>query len=366
MAETLTVSLFGLGLIGGSLAQTIRRKMPGAVIKGLDVSKATVNRALLEKTIDEGMTTVTPSFLACDFLFLCAPLAENSAFLSENGARVSAGTIMSDTGSVKSAIMATAHETRLAATFIGGHPMAGSEKSGYEAANDRLFENAYYIITPSDDTPPEALSRLERFLGALDALPLVVSCAEHDQATAIVSHLPHVVAYALVSFLFSHASSGFMAQIAAGGFRDITRIAQSDPRMWSRICLANKACLVASLTSFMETLSLLAHEIEQDDEDALLAFFTNARDERASLSRADRGVLPRVHELHCDIEDEAGAIATIATTLATNGISIKNIGIVHDRTFEEGVLRIEFYDAEALSLARRVLARHHYPIHEKG
>ena len=260
--------------------------------------------------------------------------------------------IITDVGSVKGDITQAVAELGLTSQFIGGHPMAGSEAIGYDHSNAHLLENAYYILTVTDDFPHEQLADFSTFIRSLGALTLIMSPSKHDFATACISHLPHVIAASLVNFVQENDfSDETMKTIAAGGFRDITRIASSSPVMWQHICATNKEEILKAASLYEKNL----HDF--------ITSISHEKDYRDNLPVKKQGILPSSYEFYLDVADEAGAIATIATTLAANGISIKNIGIVHNREFEKGVLRIEVYDQNAMDAAENVLQKH-YTIHE--
>jgi len=196
--------------------------------------------------------------------------------------------------------------------------------------------------------------------------PLVLDYELHDYATAAISHLPHVIAYSLVNLVReSDDGNETMKTIAAGGFKDITRIASSSPVMWENICISNQEQILKLIDAFTETLAQTRRDIANADEKALLDSFTKAKDYRDSLTLKTSGALKQVYELYIDLLDEAGGIATIATILASNNLSIKNIGIIHNREFEDGVLHLEMYDADSLADAVALLKRHHYTIYER-
>lgn len=360
------VGFIGLGLIGGSLARTIRRHFPGCAITAYDKDEATLRQALSEQTIDCASPAIDASFSGCDYIFLCAPVSRNDDNLRSVLPYLGEHTILTDVGSVKAPIHRAVREAGCEPFFIGAHPMAGSEQSGYAHANDHLLENAYFILTPNEQTPAENLRRYEAFAAALGTLPLVLTAEEHDYITASVSHLPHVVAAALVNLVEAHdGAQGYMRLIAAGGFKDITRIASSSPAMWQQICLTNRENITVLLDDYIAQLTDIRRLLAKKDAAALLSMFADARDYRDSFQDAARGPIKKSYVLYCDIIDEAGAIATIATILATNRISMKNIGILHNREFEEGVLRIEFYDEDSRRQAFALLQKHRYQVIER-
>ena len=249
--------------------------------------------------------------------------------------------------------------------FIGGHPMAGSEKSGFANSRPHLIENAYYILTPSGKVSRDKIDAYRAFIGSLKAIPVILDYREHDCITGTISHLPHIIAATLVNYVKDHDTKDeLMKALAAGGFKDITRIASSSPAMWQQICLKNGENISRILDGYIQTLENVKNAVDSGSESALYSLFETSRDYRNSMPGASAGPIKKQYALYCDIIDEAGGIATIATILASNNINIKNIGIIHNREFEEGALRIEFYDEASSVKAVGLLQKYHYIVYE--
>ena len=364
----LNVGFVGLGLIGGSLAKALRRTFPECSITAYDTHRPRLVAALTDGTVNNVCDSVSGAFASCDYIFLCAPVSVNKEYLSVLRDIISPDCILTDVGSVKSDMVEAAGRLGLSSCFIGGHPMAGSEKSGYENSSDRLSENIYYILTPSEDVPAERIEKLKKLISGIGSIPLVISPADHDRITAAISHLPHLIAYSLVNLACTHETDdGLLKMLAAGGFKDITRIASSSPVMWQQICEENAGPISAILKEYISELNKVLGAVKSGDSDFLLSSFENAKNYRDDLPAAgNKGALAPFNEIFVDIADESGAIATIATILATNGVNIKNIGIIHNREFQDGVLRIEFYDDASTAIACRLLTRYNYTIHVRN
>lgn len=364
--DNLKIGFIGLGLIGGSIAKSIKKFHPDYTISAYAPSKETLELALSEKIIDEEFTQYDPRFGECDYIFLCAPVSNNIEYLSHLEDIIKPACIITDVGSVKGDIHKAVERLHLEGNFIGGHPMAGSEKTGLANATDYLIENAYYIITPAENVGIESLSAFMELVSSLGSIPLVITHEEHDYITAAVSHLPHIIASSLVNLVhFGDTKDGHMKTIAAGGFKDITRIASSSPEIWEPICIENSANISKVLDDYIKLLVQARCFVEQHNQTGLYNLFNNAREYRNSLPDASSGLIEKTHVLYCDLYDETGGIATIATLLAKNDINIKNISIVHNREFEEGVLRIEFYSEAACFSAKDVLTENKYTIHTR-
>ena len=244
--------------------------------------------------------------------------------------------------------------------------MAGSEKSGYANSKAMILENAYFVLTPSKEVSQEKIDKYEQLVSTIHALPIILDYKEHDYITGTISHLPHIIAATLVNYVKdSDTKSELMKRLAAGGFKDITRIASSSPTMWQHICLKNKDNISQILASYIKYLEEVKRMIDSGDGQAIYDWFDSSRIYRNSLPGASSGPIKKAFEVYCDIIDEAGGIAAIATILASNGLSIKNIGIVHNREFEEGVLRIEFYDESSSKKAAELLQKFRYIVYER-
>ncbi len=366
MDRHLTVGFVALGLIGGSLAMAIRHFHPDAVILAYTRRAETADYAIREHIIDRAVPEVGPAFSACDYIFLCAPVEANIAYLRALAPYLKEDCVLTDVGSTKTDIHREAEALRLGHWFIGGHPMAGSEKTGIAHAKWYLTENAYYVITPSADTPAEKVSRYRDLVSSIRALPLVLDCRAHDYIAAAVSHLPHIIAATLVNLVRDKDTpDGTMKAIAAGGFKDITRIASSSPEMWEQICATNAPNILALLDAYQESLNHVRGQLLARDNQGLYDLFAQSGAYRDTFSDQPAGPLKKAYVLYCDMVDEAGGIAALAAILASGGISLRNIGIVHNREFEEAVLRVEFYDETSLKKSAELLRKYHYTIYER-
>ena len=361
-----TIGFIGLGLIGGSIARTIRKFHPDYRLLAFDKDRSALAEAVSLNVINGICDIDDEQLYNCDYLFLCAPVEFNVEYMEKIKDSLGKNCILTDVGSVKSVIHEKVTELGLEGRFIGGHPMAGSERSGFSNSSDHLLENAYYIITPGGEVALEKISDFTELISSLGAIPLVITAEEHDFITAGVSHLPHIVASALVNLVnLLDNDAQYMKMIAAGGFRDITRIASSSPVMWEQICLENQKNISTVLDEFIRMLIQIRCSIDNKEADNIFDMFASSKDYRDSIDIVDNSLIPRSYVLYIDVADEAGAIATIATILATEKGSIKNIGIIHNREFEDGVLKIEFYTDAALEQAKVLLTKRNYKICER-
>ena len=360
----ITCGFIGLGLIGGSIARAFKQNRKDIRIAACDPDPATRQQALSEGIADAVSDRPSEILGDCDFIFLCAPVAHNDRNLKQALEFCGPDCILTDVGSVKTPICRLIEELGLQNRFIGGHPMAGSERIGFANSKASLLENAYYIMTPAPSVPAEKVKAFRDLVLSTGAIPLLIDFEKHDYITAAVSHLPHIIAASLVNLVREHDSSeGLMKSIAAGGFKDITRIASSSAVMWQQICLTNTDNIVSLLQDYIRDLQAVESQLRKKNPDALFSFFESARLYRASFIDAGSGPIKKVYSIRVDIPDEAGSLAAVATLLALNGINIKNIGIAHNREVEEGVLAIEFYEEASIEKAIRLLTGRGYTTH---
>lgn len=352
----LTCGFIGLGLIGGSIAKALKKYDETIRIIAYDVSGETLALALREQIADAAADAIDERFSDCDYIFLCAPVQKNDANLAAVKKIMKPDCLLTDVGSVKTAIHEAVHAAGLDSRFIGGHPMAGSERVGFANSKASLLENAYYILTPSENVSSEKLEAYKDLVAGMSAIPLVMDYKRHDYVVAAISHLPHVIAASLVNLVRdSDEESGIMKMVAAGGFKDITRIASSSALMWQQICLTNTANISSLLGDYIRSLQNFQTELKNLDAAALYRQFDSARVYRDSFINASSGPIKRDYSILVDIADKSGSLARITTLLADQGLSIKNIGITHNRESEDGVLRLEFYEEGAMQSAVRIL-----------
>lgn len=366
MNKQFTVGFIGLGLIGGSIAKALKYYYPDAYIMAHTRSTSTTDYALSEGIIHEAYADINENFSRCDYIFLCAPVETNAACLPKLKPYLKETCILTDVGSTKCDIHQHVKEAELEKQFIGGHPMAGSEKTGIENSNRYLLENAYYILTPTSSVEKAKVDAFASLISTLKALVLVLDYRQHDYITGAISHLPHIIAASLVNLVHdSDTPQETMRQVAAGGFKDITRIASSSPEMWEQICTTNADNISRLLDSYIGSLQKIQKELETKNGPALHQLFADSREYRNTFSDSSSGPIKKAYRLYCDMADEAGGIAVLATILASAAISMKNIGIVNNREFDEAVLLVEFYDEESYKKAIDILRRHRYTVYER-
>ncbi len=353
----------GLGLIGGSLARALKSYDGSNVIAAYNRSPEPLEQAVKDGVVDIPLHEIGEGFRDCDVIFLCLPVITNAQALSKLASFIGPDTIVTDVSSVKGSIMKAAEEAGLKDHFVGGHPMAGSERTGYIASSKDLYRNAYYIITPYEAADPKAevIRKLSEDIGAI---PIVMDAAKHDRIVAGVSHIPHLAAAALVELVKNNDyEDGLMKTVAAGGFKDITRVASSSPAMWKEICESNEVNISEFLEDLIGKLSEIRDMVNEKNGDYIADLFDDAGTYRNSFNTLSAGPIKDSHKFSIDISDEPGAIASVATILAVNGINIKNIGIQHNREYIGGDMTVGFWDAESKEKAADILKGKGYILH---
>ena len=271
------VAVLGLGLVGGSLARGIRDADFAGEVVGYDLRAEGLEFALDLGVIDSYETDLDRAIDKADLVVVSAPTLVSASLLEQTLAKVPETTVVTDVASVKSNMVEAAHG---APNFVAGHPIAGSERSGVEASRADLFQEHRVILTPTDATSEDALALVREMWQRVGAEVVELGVADHDAILAATSHLPHMLAYALVDALSNSELSEDIFRFAAGGFRDFTRIASSDPVMWRDIAIANRVELLRAIDYFSEHLAALRTAVEAGDSERLEQLFADARDAR--------------------------------------------------------------------------------------
>jgi prephenate dehydrogenase len=334
----------GTGLIGGSIALGLRRR--GWHVSGVDADAERLREALARGVVDAAGDDPD-----AEIVFVAVPAGavagEVRRLLADPGRRADA--VVSDVCGVKTAIVEAADDPR----FIGGHPMAGSEQLGLRGADPDLFEGAVWVLTPTSATDLAAFDRLKGAVMSLGADVLVLSAADHDRLVAVVSHVPHLVAATLMNAASAGAEQdGALLRLAAGGFRDMTRVAAGAPGIWPDICAENAAAIVDALDVLVHDLAAVRDRVAAQDRGALLGALQRASAARrnlpARIARPDH-----LAELRIPVPDRAGVLAEITSLAGDAGIGIYDIEIAHSAEGPRGVLIlvVDGDDAEALATA---------------
>lgn len=359
-----TVLIKGLGLIGSSLAQAIRQAEPAVTVVGVDTDQASLSYAEQRGIVDQTAPTLAEVAGQADVIILATPVSVICADLAQLAALpLKAGVLVTDVGSTKQAVMRAAKPLQSkGVAFIGGHPMAGSHKSGVTAGKPDLFENAFYFLIPGL-AADSAVTSLQKLLRATHVKWLTVTATQHDRIVGQLSHLPHVVAAALVNQTQAAlADSPLGLRLAAGGFKSITRIASSDPTMWTAILRTNGELVTHQLQAYIDELTRVKRAITVGDTANLKDFFERAKLTRDQLGPEQLGSLPNFYDLFLNVPDRVGALADVTHRLAAAQISLVNIHILEIREDIDGVLQLTFGNAAAQAQAARVLETAGYQI----
>jgi len=276
------ICIIGTGLIGGSLALALKHAEFCGRITGAARTEATLIRALELGVIDDYDTDMQAAVADADIVVVCVPLCAMRAVFSLIEPALKTGAIVTDAGSAKQSVIRDAAETlgRHYTNFVAGHPIAGTERSGVQAAFKELYRQRRVILTPTDDTGPDALHRVGAMWRATGAEVETMSADHHDLVLAGTSHLPHMLAFGLVDCLNSLEDVNEIFRFAAGGFRDFTRIASSDPVMWRDICLSNRDQVMEMLDRFHTEMRAIYTAMESNDGERLQAIFERAKKAR--------------------------------------------------------------------------------------
>ena len=279
------LTIIGLGLIGSSVARAVRAQMPLVRITGHDADRAVRERTVALGICDDVTDTVGAAVMDADLVILCVPVGAMGAVAAEFAADLPCDAIVSDVGSCKQSVAEALSAVLPDAIIIPAHPVAGTEKSGPDAGFATLFQGRWCILTPPENAPEVAVERLRIFWQRLGADVEIMDARHHDMVLAVTSHLPHLIAYTIVGTAddLEGVTQSEVIKYSAGGFRDFTRIAASDPVMWRDVFLSNKDAVLEMLQRFSEDLSVLQRAIRYDKGDELEALFARTRNIRRSI-----------------------------------------------------------------------------------
>ncbi len=357
------ITIIGVGVIGGSLGLAIRKRFPSVHIVGVD-KRDVLKKALKRGAIDEAATDLRRALSAADLVFLATPVSVIQNDLPKVAAFTSRRTLVTDVGSVKRSIMRSASKLFPHGNFVGGHPMAGVELSGIDAAHPLLFENAVYVLSPMKSNPAPVTRQLADFLKELGARVVLLDPKTHDEVASAVSHLPQLTAVALTNVAGrEHRSARRHLRLAAGGFRDLTRIASSRPEIWKDILEFNRDEIDKSLVLLIRELERYRKYLRRRSKD-LTGRFRLARRIRDGIPRSMKGFLHPLAELYVFVQDKPGMMATMTSVLGKADINIKDIELVKVREGRGGTFRLAFESKEISSRAVVILKRAGFEIGE--
>lgn len=332
------VAILGTGLIGGSIGLGLAAAATGAEIVGFDPDPVAADAALKAGAVGRVARDPAGAVEGAGIVVLAGPVDATAGLVDAIGGRVAGDTVVTDVGSAKAAVVA-AGEKAFGHSFVGGHPMAGSERHGVDAASADLFRDAWWILTPTRATSPEAYARVADLVGSLGAKPVAVSPSKHDSLVARLSHVPQLTASALVDLAAGAGDREALLGLAAGGFRDVTRIAASNPDLWVTILRSNKTSILDALGTLNRKLTAVAGSIDRDDWDEVREWLAGARNNRLELfARPDLSGEPA--GLSLPVTDRPGVLAEVTTAAGRLGANIEDLRIVHSTEGGHGRLEL--------------------------
>ncbi|KGX91480.1 prephenate dehydrogenase [Pontibacillus marinus] len=353
------VVVIGLGLIGGSISLAIKKEHQAKIV-GCDINEEQLKLAQSLLVVDEYELDIHKAVVDADLIIVATPVLQTENILNLLlTCDLKEGAIITDVGSTKENIMENAHRFfHKGVVFIGGHPMAGSHKSGVSASKAHLFENAFYILTKGEQVSDEDVKNLRFWLNGTNANFIEMSPHEHDEIVGVISHFPHIIASSLVQLLQKRERKDIdVKRLAAGGFRDITRIASSNPTMWRDITLHNREVLIEVMDEWINEMSSIREIINDSSKEKIFSFFDDAKRYRDGLPEKKKGALPAFYDLYIDVVDHPGAIATVTAILAKDDINLTNIRIIETREDMFGVLCLSFRNDQELEVGKVLLEK---------
>lgn len=353
------VFVIGVGLIGGSIGLALRSR--GHRVTAWDVDTGILERSIAMGAADAASTDFALSCAECDIAIVAVPV---SSVAEQVAAALNAGApVVTDVGSVKAPIVSAVEELSLRSEyFVAGHPMAGSEQDGLDGADADLFVGATWVLTPTGATNQDAHALARSLAVTVGAEVVEIEPERHDALVAVVSHVPQLAATTLMDVASASGDgSALMLRLAAGGFRDMTRIAASHPAIWPDICAANKNAIVAALDSYVEALGDVRAMVASGDRNALLELLTRARNSRRALPISAEIGGP-LTEIRTPIADRPGTLAEVTTLAGSLGVNILDLEIVHSIEGESGVLVIVVPKARSASLIEALISSGYHPV----
>ena len=329
------IAVVGFGLVGASFAAAVRAAYPDTRVLAVDIDERTLAEAVERGWATDGALPDDPAFErfvgdGCDLVVLATPVGAAERYF-EDLARWDYRGIVTDTASTKARITALAERVLPhPENFVPGHPMAGSEVNGIEGARPDLFKGAHWILCPDADTPAEHFPRLHELVTSIGARVIALPREDHDEAVAVVSHVPHFTASSLVQLAVRHAKGqDSLMRLAAGGFKDSTRIAAGSPELWCGIAFDNKDALLGGLREMQGIIGQFADALEADDRAMLTSLLAEAADARRALPAAWLPCTERLLEVRIPMEDRPGVVAEVTTITSKVGCNIQSIEIDH-------------------------------------
>ncbi|SDJ96570.1 prephenate dehydrogenase [Natronincola ferrireducens] len=361
------IVIIGVGLIGGSIALSLKKAGYRGKIIGCDLSQEALEEAKALGVIDMGYSSLKDAVQGADLVIVATPVGYYSGIFKEIAPFLPKNVIVTDVGSVKGYVeKAASKDLPQDIQFIGGHPMAGSEKGGIKAATPFLYENAYYFLTPNSNTKEDTINKLKTFVEILGAYPVIVEPQQHDKIVALISHIPHLAAVLLANMLDRQNSISYIPFVG-GGFRDTTRIAAGNPHMWKDIFFLNQTEVLEGIEALEDMLEEFKHLLKTQGYKGVLETLEKAKLIRDSIPHTYRDYIPPLYDLIIDVEDRPGILGELTQIIGNHKINIKEIEILHERQGEKGAVRIGLASKEEQEKAFYILREGGFPLtYRKG
>lgn len=352
-----TVAILGMGLMGGSFGMACLRKGLVSRVVGYDLDPQATQAALEAEAVTDRAFTLAWAVKEADLVVIATPVGAIAEVFAETAPFLKAGCIVTDVGSTKAGVVRQVEAASTAAVnFVGGHPVAGSESHGIGAASAELYDGCLWILTPTKATSTGAQAALEKLLAGLGAKVLKLDPAKHDEALALTSHLPQLLSSTLMGFAADAATTGEgLPLLAAGGFRDMTRIAASSPEMWVDIVRENQPALLALLNRFRHTLADLYQMLEEQDWQALGTYLNQAKEVRRALPLKAGLDITELEEILVAVPDRPGVLAEVSAALRESEVNIEDLNIVHMPEGGRGVIHLAVSGSRNADVATEAL-----------
>lgn len=353
------VVIAGVGLIGGSIGLGVRQRFLAEKVIGLDPDPEALDAARWMGVIDEFHLDPGEWLEQADLVILSAPVRSLFELAKSLEPWLNPDAIVTDVGGVKQELVERLAHLR----FVGGHPMAGSERNGVVNADAALLENAVWVLTPVEETDQTAFLKIQEFVNQLGARPLTIEPAQHDRLVAAVSHVPYLTSLALTQLVAGDKDRDLMMLLAAGGFRDLTRVASGSPRMSRDMVVGNRTAVIQAASDLARNLQQLVEKLTQPEE--LLQQANQAKRTRDSLPIVRRSLLPSRYEITIAVPDQAGQLGIITQALGEASVNIKDIEVLGIRE-AGGAVRLAFDDEDGMRRGSIALRQKGYEIRGRG
>lgn len=354
-----TISIIGLGLIGGSIAKALKSSGKDFEISGFDLEEI-VELAYQEKNIDKRLNNIEGA-LQSDLIFICTPVDSSLKIFDQLSDKLKSNQVITDVCSVKTPFQEIWERKGKNGFYIGGHPMTGKETGGYKNSDHLLFENTVYIVSDLAKGLP-VINTFTEIIHTLGARMTFLNPKIHDIIVAAVSHLPQLVSVSLINSAGLKESNINFFDYAAGGFRDMTRIASSDFSIWEPIIRKNNKNIIQAIDNFIYDLQQMKSNIEKNNFNELTKKFENARKKRDEIPKNTKGFIHSLIDIYVYVKDEPGVLSKLTTALFASGINIKDIELLKVREGTGGSFRLSFDNEEIASAAKNILQKEGFSI----